>query len=47
MWKRNVLNAMRNGWDERYRPALEIACGDTDARVRARAAELRARVGRG
>jgi epoxyqueuosine reductase len=43
-WKRNILNAMSNEWNERYRLALELACSDADGRVRARAARLRSRI---
>jgi epoxyqueuosine reductase len=34
MWKRNVLNAMRNNWDDRYAAAVESAKSDEDERVR-------------
>jgi epoxyqueuosine reductase len=43
-WKRNVLNAMHSKWNDQYRPALDLACRDSDQRVRARAEKLRSHV---
>ncbi|GHV34135.1 Fe-S oxidoreductase [Synergistales bacterium] len=41
VWKRNALNAMRNGRDKRYEAAIISACSDEDGRVRAIAEDMK------